>query len=1084
MNVLDSGASNDFRLANENQTERAVHRILLLSNRGTSWRTYLPQAGYLFDTVDDATIPTQRTKDTSYQLVMLDEVLFGDDIYRAISESRRLNPLVPILVLTNNASLAYQATLMDAGVEDVLLASYPPDYVKRRLDLSVKRYMRYRAAAQRNRKLYDITQVSRQLDSYVDPQSLIQEAIRIVIQTFSLYGVGIVTPENGILRIYSGQGDHQKANQINQTLREPDPDEPFNRVLKTGYMEFFEDITLDLHYVPLPMLPQACSASLVPLRHQSDIVGVMAVFGRLDQPLSDDDIVIYELLADQIAGALQNAYYNKAQYVHIHFNQTLLSAWQTLLTAQTSDGITQILRELVEALPSVDRAIVWINSQESEQIDVFTNDPQGYSQQVFSEFLNQIDMDDFIRKISDGPLIVFQLELSPNHPLVPLFRVLHARQLIFTSIEDSTRLIGGVLTSVSNDRQFSLEDANLIKSLSYAAGQALERMLLMDAMSEKSGRLEVVLRSITEGIFFVDSDGKIAFCNPQLSELTSLTPSEILGQRPEILLNLLAEQAVNPETAREHFYNSMDALQNWTSTDQSYPIVELTLQNSWQAVHVEFVAFEPLAATQQSWVGIVGANAHSALKWETPSEAVDLLLHSLHAAGSQVSGLVDHLAQYKNRYSDVEEKQLLEDLQKGATNFRLLLEHYAKFYNLNITEPAWTYEAIDLRELIEETIRKQFDWPKLHVHFEAMSPSLNIEVNRSLIEQTLVWLLESAIQHTPELERIAVAVRELDQQIQLSVEFHDPRDLQAGEMTLFDLVDAGQPHNAWADIYLYYALTQFYHCRIWSENRGTNRRAVVISLPKTQSLPKLAPNLDDPGSAEDMSSSASAPLRSPRAVMMITGHSPLVGVLADGLKEQSYDILSYDIAEDAIRDISLTRFDLIVLDGYLLEENSLDVYKRLRRRTEVPVVIVAAKATNQERVAALKAGVDDYITEPISQEELLAKVGVLFKRQHLADRTEQPLDLGDLRIDFARRTVWVGHTAIPLTRIEYDLLRTLAVNMGQVLTHQQLLEKVWGPEYRSETQYLWVNISRLRKKLEPTNHIYNQQGIGYVFQNI
>jgi two-component system KDP operon response regulator KdpE len=109
---------------------------------------------------------------------------------------------------------------------------------------------------------------------------------------------------------------------------------------------------------------------------------------------------------------------------------------------------------------------------------------------------------------------------------------------------------------------------------------------------------------------------------------------------------------------------------------------------------------------------------------------------------------------------------------------------------------------------------------------------------------------------------------------------------------------------------------------------------------------------------------------------------------------------------------------------------------------------------------------------------------VLFKRQHLADRTEEPLDLGDLRIDFARRAVFVNHKPVLLTRIEYDLLRTLAVNTGQVLTHQQLLEKVWGPEYRSETQYLWVNISRLRKKLEPTAYIHNQQGIGYVFQTI
>ena len=100
--------------------------------------------------------------------------------------------------------------------------------------------------------------------------------------------------------------------------------------------------------------------------------------------------------------------------------------------------------------------------------------------------------------------------------------------------------------------------------------------------------------------------------------------------------------------------------------------------------------------------------------------------------------------------------------------------------------------------------------------------------------------------------------------------------------------------------------------------------------------------------------------------------------------------------------------------------------------------------------------------------------------------TTEPLDLGDLYIDFARREVFLLNKPIELTRIEYDLLHTLAVNQGQVLTHKQLLEKVWGPEYQAETQYLWVNVSRLRKKLEPTvdspRYIHTQPGVGYVFR--
>ncbi len=156
------------------------------------------------------------------------------------------------------------------------------------------------------------------------------------------------------------------------------------------------------------------------------------------------------------------------------------------------------------------------------------------------------------------------------------------------------------------------------------------------------------------------------------------------------------------------------------------------------------------------------------------------------------------------------------------------------------------------------------------------------------------------------------------------------------------------------------------------------------------------------------------------------------------------------------------------------------------KRTEVPIIMMADEASEPEKVRALMIGADDYIARPISDEELMARVNVIFKRRRIPDRTREPLDLGNLYIDFARREVFLNNKPLELTRIEYDLLHTLAVNQGQVLTHKQLLEKVWGPEYQAETQYLWVNVSRLRKKLEPTadspRYIHTQPGVGYVFR--
>jgi two-component system KDP operon response regulator KdpE len=226
--------------------------------------------------------------------------------------------------------------------------------------------------------------------------------------------------------------------------------------------------------------------------------------------------------------------------------------------------------------------------------------------------------------------------------------------------------------------------------------------------------------------------------------------------------------------------------------------------------------------------------------------------------------------------------------------------------------------------------------------------------------------------------------------------------------------------------------------------------------------------------------------RPPQTIMAVQGRSELVARLHKKLQDQGYEVIEYRGGEEALRDVNSVRLDLILLDVNLPDANGLDICERMCKRTEVPIILLADEASEPEKVRALMLGADDYIAKPISDDELMARVNVIFKRRRIPDRTREPLDLGNLYIDFARREVFLTNKPLELTRIEYDLLHTLAVNQGQVLTHKQLLEKVWGPEYQAETQYLWVNVSRLRKKLEPTidspRYIHTQPGVGYVFR--
>jgi two-component system, OmpR family, KDP operon response regulator KdpE len=219
-----------------------------------------------------------------------------------------------------------------------------------------------------------------------------------------------------------------------------------------------------------------------------------------------------------------------------------------------------------------------------------------------------------------------------------------------------------------------------------------------------------------------------------------------------------------------------------------------------------------------------------------------------------------------------------------------------------------------------------------------------------------------------------------------------------------------------------------------------------------------------------------------RRILVVDDENPIRRFLKVVLAAQGYSIYEAATGQEALESVPGNRPDLIILDLGLPDIDGVEVTRRLREWSRTPIIILTVREGENEKIAALDAGADDYLVKPFGTGELLARIRAALRRQ--SDETEEPIiRVGALRIDLPRRLVTMDDRDISLTPTEYDLLRILMLNAGKVITHRQLLRLVWGPAYENEMHLLRVNISNIRRKLEPDpscpSPIRTEPGVGY-----
>jgi DNA-binding response OmpR family regulator len=221
-------------------------------------------------------------------------------------------------------------------------------------------------------------------------------------------------------------------------------------------------------------------------------------------------------------------------------------------------------------------------------------------------------------------------------------------------------------------------------------------------------------------------------------------------------------------------------------------------------------------------------------------------------------------------------------------------------------------------------------------------------------------------------------------------------------------------------------------------------------------------------------------------ILVVDDDPKILRLLRVELTAQGFQVLVAERGRDALELAERQRPDLVILDIIMPGMDGLEVLRRLRESSGVPVILLTAKGTDADKIIGLELGADDYLAKPFNPEELTARVRAVLRRTQAreAPTSGDRLVCGDIVVDLARRTVYVRNRPVVLSRTEWQLLQQLCANAGRVMLHEDLLSRTWGPEYRDDVQYLRVWISRLRQKLEDNpsapRYIRTVQGVGYI----
>lgn len=590
--------------------------------------------------------------------------------------------------------------------------------------------------------------------------------------------------------------------------------------------------------------------------------------------------------------------------------------------------------------------------------------------------------------------------------------------------------------------------------------------------------LSEIATNMRSGFILLNPAEQVAYFNPSAERLIGISKGKLIGQPIFDVREQLISLAANPEIAQVELERIWLHPEQDSSTDlaladavirwlrvQSFPVRDDLDQLLGRGVLLDDITLERTPA-------------------QTRNETLALAAHELKTPLAIIKGCATTLLGNSMRWDSASMREMLQMIDTQTDRLHDILNTLLDVWRMDAGVQNLRLSEVHILKLLEQLLdRWRKNAPRHQFTLSAPDEDIIVHCDALRIEQTLNHLLNNAVAYSPMGSVIKIQLEANEEELCLSISDQGIGIAFEHLDRIFDRfyrISRGDERATGSGLGLSIvrATIEAHGGKIWADSPGIGLGTTFFcTLPF---LPPLKTELLYSTPIEDaLTGSSSGPLALPRTgplrqsqhskIVVVESDARIVRYLRAHLGEQKYQIHTMSHGIQLLRQLDLEEPDIILLATRLSDISGAEVLQRLREFSAIPVLMLSDNADEDEHVRLLDLGADDLILKPFSIKELLARIRVLLRRSNVQAK-QQTSDVifktGELTIDYAQHQVHVLEKQVQLSRTEYKLLSTLAQNAGRVLTHELLLERVWGAEYNREVDFIWVYISRLRRKIE------------------
>ncbi|MBV9019722.1 MAG: winged helix-turn-helix domain-containing protein [Ktedonobacteraceae bacterium] len=593
---------------------------------------------------------------------------------------------------------------------------------------------------------------------------------------------------------------------------------------------------------------------------------------------------------------------------------------------------------------------------------------------------------------------------------------------------------------------------------------------------------------MSSGFLLLNQHEHISYANPSALRLLSVDLGDLATDDTFDVRKHLLSLAVDPAVARVELENL------WSHPEQEYTS-DLALAKA--AVRWLRVRSFPVQDTTGRLLGRGVLFDDVTLEYaaaEERDEKLALAAHELKTPLAIIKGCATTLLGGSARWDHAMQREMLQMIDTQADQLHDVLNTLLDVWRLDAGVQLHLSQ-VHLPTLLQHIIERRRKTTPTH-HFTLHTAYETVEVTCDImrVEQVVHHVLNNAVRYSPANSTITLHVEANEIEVRIAISDEGtgiaPEHLDR-IFERFYRIQQGEEnaHTSGLGLAAARATIEAHGGRIWADSAGVGHGSTIyFTLPFTPRSLALAQNISTTQGNSTPAVKQAMPFKQDRRtrVLLAEGDPRMTRYLRSNLEEQRYRVQTVNQSVQFLRQLDLEEPDVVLLATRLADMSGIELLQRLREFSQAPVIMLADHCDEDERVQLFDLGSDDVVVKPFGMKELLARIRAILRRQPAA--TSQAIKqtiftTGELMIDYSQHLVMLRGQPIQLSHTEYKLLSVLAQNAGMVVTHELLLEKVWGPEYSRDIDFIWVYISRLRRKIEADSrrprYILTVPDVGY-----